>query len=177
MVKGIFGALRFLRSSVMFGFALLPLIKWFSLKKKVALWGKYAPVVFDINVAGKRFNVFQTIEVHDFIESFSNENLKQFIDESGLCLAHTYFSVLDQRQTGRMFKNSKGIFTSGIESVFGRINELSDQEKLWVTPVDEVIRYFNRLKDIEFDYDENGRIVPVSDTYEDDIFFRYFDQN
>src|SRR5690606_35685456 len=53
---------------------------------------KYSPVIFRHTIAGRPFFIFQTIEMVDFKKALHRSNIEKLISESGLFIAHTYFS-------------------------------------------------------------------------------------
>ncbi|MBI9061374.1 MAG: hypothetical protein JEZ14_05265 [Marinilabiliaceae bacterium] len=165
----------FFRVSILFLLSLLNLLNWRSKRNRVTQWGKYAPVFFKANVQGKRFNVFQTLEVHDFNQTFSPQNIKHFIEGHGVCLAHTYFSVLDKHLDGRIFKNCDGEFMPGIIKVFERLHQQVMDEKLWIGQLKDVADYFDQFEQIYFDIDDDGNINHHVKNADSQIYFKYTD--
>ncbi len=121
-------------------------------------WQKYAATFFPVNLEKSDFWVFQTVEVHDFIRTFSEENLKLLTASSGICLAHTYFADDDLQKQGRMFFNKAGIWMPGIEETFQRIGNLAAKGELWLASIAEIAEYFDTFQHLRFDVDDRGNI-------------------
>jgi hypothetical protein len=121
-------------------------------------WQKYSATFFPVRLGKNQFWFFQTVEVHDFIRTFSEENLKLLTISSGICLAHTYFADDDPQKQGRMFLNKAGLWMPGIEETFQRIGDAAAKGELWLATIDEITEYFDTFRFLRFDVDERGNI-------------------
>lgn len=136
-------------------------------------WQRLTPLFFKASIGGNDFMFFQTVEVHDFRESFSESNLKLLCDKAGVCLAHTYFADLDKRKEGRIFVNNDGALVSGIDEVFERIAAASAEGKLWIATVAELGERFDSFRHLVYDIDENGNIFHRYEKEVHDLHLRY----
>lgn len=127
-------------------------------KEVLPVWQKYAATFFPVRLGKNQFWFFQTVEVHDFINTFSEENLQLFIKSGGICLAHTYFADDDRQKPGRMFFNKKGDWMPGIDETFQRIGDAAAKGELWLATVAEIAEYFDTFRFLRFDVDERGNI-------------------
>ncbi|GAO28530.1 hypothetical protein [Geofilum rubicundum] len=145
-----------------------------SVKKEVLpAWQKYGTTFFSAHLGGSRFWFFQTVEVHDFISTFSAENLKLLTESSGICLAHTYFADDDPQKPGRVFLNKRGGWMPGIEDTFQRIGDAAEKGELWLASVAEIAEFFDSFQYLRFDVDERGNIHPIVEKGGQDLVVRY----
>lgn len=181
--KGFLSILHFIKVSLVFSWSLfcmyvntIPVfIYWNRIKNRVAPWGRFAPIIFKVNINNNIFNLFQTVEVHDFVNTFSIENVNKLIEQKGMCLAHTYFASIDGRQKGRIFKNSSGSYSLGIEEVFSNLNKRAKKEEIWISKITDVVDYFNLFNSIEYDIDKQGYIYLKSNNHDHLLHFRFVD--
>lgn len=127
-------------------------------KEVLPAWQKYAATFFPVRLGKNQFWVFQTVEVHDFINTFSEKNLQLLTESSGICLAHTYFADTDLQKQGRMFFNKAGEWMPGIEETFQRVGEAAAKGELWLATIAEIAEYFDTFRLLHFDVDERGNI-------------------
>lgn len=136
-------------------------------------WQSFTPVFFQSRVGDRDFMFFQTVELHNFIDTFSESNLNLLINSSGVCMAHTYFADLDRRKEGRIFADASGNLMPGIEDVFSRIATASAKSQLWLARVDELSRQFQSFTHIHYDINEAGEIIHYTDRPELEMIIRY----
>ncbi|RZJ27350.1 MAG: hypothetical protein EOO48_12075, partial [Flavobacterium sp.] len=79
------------------------LLFWNSHKNMPYRFAKYTPLLFRHRISGREFTIFQTVEMIDFKKALRPENMQKLIGESGVFIAHTYFSAPMPYHTGRMF--------------------------------------------------------------------------
>lgn len=142
-------------------------------KDAVPHWQRFTPLFFRERIGGKDFTFFQTLEVHDFIQSFSETNVRQLCDKAGVCLAHTYFADLDKRKEGRIFVNGEGALIPGIDEVFERIAAASTEGKLWIATLAEVGERFDSFRHLVYDIDEKGNIFHRLEKEVQELHLRY----
>jgi hypothetical protein len=128
-------------------------------KEVLPPWQKYAATFFPVCLGKNRFWFFQTVEVHDFLSTFSEKNLQLLKASSGICLAHTYFSDDDGPKKGRMFLNKAGEWMPGIDETFERIGDAAVKGELWLATITEIAEYFDTFRFLRFDVDERGAIT------------------
>lgn len=144
-------------------------------KEVLPEWQKYGATFFSTYVGNTKFWFFQTVEVHDFISTFSEENLKLLIESRGICLAHTYFADNDPQKKGRLFLNGAGDWMPGIEETFQRIGDAAANRKLWLASVSEIAECFENFQYLRFDVDEHGNIYHFIEKEGQSIDVRYVD--
>ena len=136
-------------------------------------WQKYTATLFPAYLGGNKFWFFQTVEVHDFISTFSEDNLKLLTESSGICLAHTYFADDDPLKKGRVFLNKAGEWMPGIEETFKRIGDAAIKGDLWLASITEIVEYFDTFQYLRFDVDERGNIHHFMEKSGHSIYVRY----
>lgn len=119
---------------------------------------KYSPLVFKHNIAGNDFYVFQTLEMLDFKKSLSVENIKKLIDESGVFIAHTYFSVPMYYHTGKMFKNPNEI-DPVVAKNFAHLGSKIASKEIWNPTLKEFVFFLANFEKTILDVDADGKII------------------
>jgi hypothetical protein len=142
---------------------------WDRIKDKPSETAKFTPLFFNLP-EGKGVKGFQTLEVTDFRETFSDDNLKRFVSEAGVCIAHTYFAVLLPHHKGRVFVDASGALNDGTEEAFENLGALIESKKIWNPTLKELGEYFELFTELEFTFDGDGNIVPAKEYKE--IHFR-----
>jgi len=137
-------------------------LSWSHIKDKPAQSAKYSPLIFDIN-SESTIRGFQTVEVSEFRDSFNHDSLSEFINDAGVCIAHTYFSVLLLHYKGRMFKDSSGTLNDGVEEAFSVLGKFIGKRKIWNPTLNELGDYFRKFEALEFILDDNNNVVPEKD--------------
>lgn len=132
------------------------LINWNKVKNIPFEHSKYAPVLFKHIIDSKKFTIFQTLEMVDFVNSLKKGNIDSIIEEKGLFIAHTYFSVPMKYHTGRMIINNK--INPKVEENFQYLSEQIKLKKIWNPTLKELSEYLCNFEDVEFDLNEKGEI-------------------
>lgn len=151
---------------------LIPVLKiillWNRYKNITYRFAKYNSVVFPYTENGKRFTVFQTIDMLDLTHSLSPNNIDLLIKEKGLFIGHTYFSVPMKYHTGRMFIKENTID----EQVAANFNYLGNKIKngdIWNPTLNELTLFLSKFEEVFLDVDSEGKITVVNDS---DLPFR-----
>ncbi len=141
------------------GFPLFKLwVSWPFSKKKTYPLARYQNLFFEHTIAGKKFVVFQTLELLDFVKALKKESLDAFISEKGLFVGHTYFSVPMTYHDGRIF-NSSGAVQAEVSSNFAYLGQQIEQQKLWNPTLEELVSYWKQFNEVIFELAENGQIT------------------
>ena len=139
----------------------IPLIKtlfyWNSNKNKVYKCAKYSPVFFEHIIDNKNFIIFQTIELIDFICGIDKNNIDKLIQENGLFIAHTYFSVPMNYHDGRIFLENESI-NPKVKENFKYLSQKIEQNTIWNPTINEMVNQYKEFQKVIFDCDENGFI-------------------
>ena len=111
----------------------------------------------------KEFYVFQTLEMLDFKKSLSQENINTLIQEKGVFIAHTYFSVPLEYHGGKLFSTPTTIDSKVSDNFKFLGNKIKNQE-IWNPTLTELIDYWANFEKVIFDIDIEGNIFEKSNT-------------
>ncbi|WP_223033950.1 hypothetical protein [Hanstruepera marina] len=134
-----------------------------SKKYKVNTLAKYTPLFFRHRIGKVEFYIFQTMEMVDFKQALNPRNINTLIEEKGICIAHTYFSVPLKHHKGRLIID--GRIDSEVNKNFACISKKISEKKLWNPTVKELITYLAPLEYLEFDVTEEGGICLISENH------------
>lgn len=124
---------------------------------------KYQTILFKHRIFDKDFYIFQTLEMLDFKKALSKKNIDDLIQEKGMFIAHTYFSVPMSYHKGRMFDTSTTIDTV----VAGNFNYLGAKivnNEIWNPTLSELVQYWSNFDTVVFDIDLNGVVFVKNKT-------------
>lgn len=136
---------------------------WASAKHKPYRLAKYSPVVFRHRMAGLDFYIFQTIEMVDFVRGLSRQNIDKLIAESGLFIAHTYFSVPASYHHGKMFSRPDQI-DDRVARNFDYLGEKARKGEIWNPTLHELVVFLANFERAVLDVDVSGNII-VADAH------------
>lgn len=136
---------------------------WKKAKNKPYKLAKYSPVLFKHRIAEKEFYVFQTLEMLDFQKSLSKENLNTLINEKGVFIAHTYFSVPLEYHKGKLFSTPDTIDQKVSEN-FRYLGTKIKNKEIWNPTLSELIEYWSGFEKIVLDIQSNGNLFLKTDT-------------
>ena len=134
---------------------------WRSKKNEKYPLAEFAPVVFDYESNGKTFSVFQTIEMIDFKTALSENNIDLFIKESGLFIAHTYFSDPMKYHKGKLFQNTNSLDPE-VEKRFLYLSKRIQSKEIWNPTLQELVGYLEKIKLVTFDCNADGHVYIVN---------------
>ena len=144
----------------LFGVA-IPLLKiglfWGSYKKKVYPLAKYQNLFFEHTIGANKFVIFQTVELLDFINSLNQKSIDKLLDEKGMFVAHTYFSVPMEYHNGRIFTKSGEIHPK-VDANFDYLGQNIKENKIWNPTLKELVSFWKEFNTVELTLDENGAI-------------------
>jgi hypothetical protein len=130
---------------------------WKSAKNKPYKLAKYSPVVFKHIIQDEEFYIFQTLEMLDFQKSLSKQNIEDLINEKGVFIAHTYFSVPMEYHRGKLFSSENKIDQKVSEN-FKILGEKVQNKEIWNPTLSELIEYWNDFEKAIFDIEPNGSV-------------------
>lgn len=143
-----------------------PLLKiaffWNSHKNKPYRFAKYNPIVFRYHENGRAFTLFQTLEMLDFAKSLSPQNIDLLIQEKGLFIAHTYFSVPLPYHKGRMFI-TEGTIDKEVAHNFIYLGQKIKSKDIWNPTLNELTVFLANFEKVILDVDAKGNIIVVND--------------
>jgi hypothetical protein len=141
---------------------------WNSNKNKPYKLAKYSPILFKHTIFEKEFYIFQTLEMVDFKNALCKENIESLINEKGVFIAHTYFSVPMEYHNGRLFKTPKTI-DEEVNRNFIDLGFKIKNHEIWNPVLKELASYWSGFENVILDIDEFGKIVVKNET---DIIYR-----
>lgn len=148
----------FIKNSIKITYSLFLIFLFWNKNKKIPYkLSKYNPIVFKQTIDKKDFYIFQTIEMVDFKKSLCKENIDNFVNEKGVFIAHTYFSVPMDYHQGKMFLNATTI-DSTVASNFQYLGEKIKNNQIWNPELQELVDYWIKFEEIELDIDLLGNV-------------------
>jgi hypothetical protein len=137
------------------------IFNWNAIKKQPYKVAKYSPIVFKHELHKKTFFIFQTIEMVDFKKGLSKNNIDTLIKESGICIAHTYFSVDLKHYSGKLITN-QNVIDAEVSDNFSYLSNQIRENKIWNPTLSELVAHLQYFDEVEFDIDEKGMIAEKS---------------
>jgi len=148
--------LPLLKNSLDLGFSVFSIfLFWNVYKNRPYKLAKYSPLVFKHIIDEKEFYIFQTLEMLDFQKSLSKSNIEKLVQEKGVFVAHTYFSVPMEYHGGKLFSNANTI-NSLVYDNFKFLEEKIKSKEIWNPVLSELIEYWVNFEDIILNIDQNG---------------------
>jgi hypothetical protein len=102
--------------------------------------------------------VFQTLEMVDFRAALHPQNIDKLIQEKGLFIAHTYFSVPMAYHTGRLFKTLDTI-DEIVAANFEYLSKKIQNGEVWNPTLKELVDFLSTFEATVLDLDAEGKIV------------------
>ncbi|UTN04591.1 hypothetical protein L0669_01510 [Flavobacterium bizetiae] len=139
------------------------LIFWKTKKKEPYKLAKYSPILFKHTIIDNEFYIFQTLEMLDFKKSLSQENIDLLINEKGVFIAHTYFSVPMEYHNGKLFSTPTTI-DKNVSENFKYLGVKIKNDQIWNPTLTELIEYWKDFEKVIFDIDLQGNMFEKSTT-------------
>jgi len=150
--------LLILKKMIRLSWRILPiLLLWPRKKRKIYPLAKFSPLMFNHHISGNEFFVFQTLEMVDFKLGLCKDNIDLLIEESGLFIAHTYFSAPMNYHRGKLF-GKIGEVDPVVESNFEYLSSKIEAKEIWNPTLKELVQHLSSLKTVVFDCNEHGAI-------------------
>ncbi|CAM3669494.1 hypothetical protein [Flavobacterium chungbukense] len=150
--------LPLLKNAFDLGIAIFSIVlSWNRVKNKPYKLAKYSPLVFKHIIHEKEFYVFQTLEMLDFQESLSRFNLDSLVNEKGVFIAHTYFSVPMHYHKGKLFSTSDKIDENVFEN-FKLLGAKVQNKEIWNPTLSELVEYWKGFETMVLNIDKNGNL-------------------
>lgn len=139
----------------------VPLLKlllfWNRFKTKTYPLAKYQNLFFEHQIADKKFVIFQTLELLDFVNALDKKSVDTFMNEKGMFIGHTYFSVPMEYHDGKIFTKSGGI-NPKVNANFDYLGQMIRHGKIWNPTVQELVAFWKEYNQVQFQVAENGEI-------------------
>lgn len=150
----------------------IPLLKlfffWNSVKNKPFPLAKYSPLIFKHRIQNNAFSIFQTLEMVDFKKSLAPKNINKLIDESGIFIAHTYFSVPMKYHFGKLFK-TETLIDNDVATNFSYLGEKVRSNQVWNPTLNELVQFLSKFESVRLDVNDSGNIFVANNS---DLPFR-----
>jgi hypothetical protein len=137
------------------------LLFWNSNKNKPYKLSKYTPLLFRHKINEVETVVFQTVEMIDFSKSLSKKNIDVLINESGIFIAHTYFSDTISYHDGKLL-TAKNEINPSVKENFNYLGLKIKEQKIWNPTLSEFYQYVNQLENVILDLDADGNIIALN---------------
>lgn len=136
---------------------------WNKAKKQTYKVAQYSPLFFKHTIDKNEFYIFQAIEMVDFTKALCKENIDALVADSGLFVAHTYFSVNMNHYKGKLI-NSDNSLNENVVSNFKYLAQKVAEKSLWNPTLSELLDYYKKFQETVFDIDAKGTIFIKNNT-------------
>lgn len=126
-------------------------------RNKTFKYAQFTPWIFQSKIGSNTYNFFQTIEVTNFEETFSRQNINSLKSESGILVAHCYFASPLTHQEGKLFDGDE-ISTKNHQNFEFLKGEIV-KGNIWNPSISELIDYVNQLSKLEFSWDSKNEEI------------------
>ncbi|TYA56647.1 hypothetical protein [Formosa maritima] len=135
----------------------IPILVFYK-KKKQAVYplAKFTPLFFKHQIKNTEFMIFQTLEMVDLKYGLNKRSVDSFIKESGVCIAHTYFSVPLAYHHGKLLAE-EGIDSQVTEN-FSYLGEKISKKAIWNPTLNQLVSYMGHIEDLVFNINQEGQI-------------------
>lgn len=133
------------------------LFTWNTSKKQTYKAAQYSPLFFKHTIDKKEFYIFQTIEMLDFTTALCSDNVNILIEESGVFIAHTYFSVDMAHYLGKLINSDTSLNEIAVAN-FDYLSQKVKEKTIWNPTLSELLTFYKKFQETIFDIDEKGFI-------------------
>ncbi|WJS95115.1 hypothetical protein NYQ10_01380 [Flavobacterium johnsoniae] len=148
----------FLKNTFDLGTSIFSIVfSWNRVKNKPYKLAKYSPIVFKHIINEKEVYIFQTLEMLDFQKSLSSSNIETLINEKGVFIAHTYFSVPMHYHVGKLFSTPEKINEKVFEN-FKLLGTKIQNKEIWNPTLSELVEYWKIFETLVLNIDKNGNL-------------------
>ena len=119
---------------------------------------KYTPLFFKHRIGENDFYIFQTVEMNDFKKGLQPSNIEKLIAESGIFIAHTYFSLPLEYHRGRLLKNESEIDIEVIEN-FVYLSKKIKEKLIWNPTLNDLITFMANFEKTLLEVNDEGKII------------------
>lgn len=117
----------------------------------------YSPLFFKHKILDEEFVVFQTVEVIDFEKSLSKANIDLLVSESGIFIAHTYFSDPIAYHSGKLLSEKNEVVPQ-VAVNFDYLSNKIQQQQIWNPTLSELHHHLQNYQQTIFDISEDGTV-------------------
>lgn len=98
---------------------------------------------------------------------YNEQNLLQLINDRGVFISHAYIARIPQgKAAGKILKrDQKGalVIQPSFDQLLKKMASLRDQQKLYLTTVRDLMKYWLALEQVRMEYDANGTVRVYND--------------
>lgn len=134
------------------------LFNWKNSKDKPFKVAKYSPLFFKHTIFKEEITIFQTVEMIDFSKSLSQNNVDLLIEESGICIAHTYFSDTINYHKGKLLTTNNEI-NPEVNTNFDYLKLKIKEQKIWNPILSELHNYLQQFENVQLQLDSENNIT------------------
>ena len=81
------------------------------------------------------------------------------LESKGNCILHCYPARVDSTNGFYSFDGDKIVINPEFDKVLAKLKRYNDDNKIWLTTVEELLNYRLQLENVEIQYLENNRVV------------------
>jgi hypothetical protein len=162
--KSLFSGINFCKKVLQLAFPLLKLLVfWDVMKKEKYPLARFQNLFFTHKIGTDTFIIFQTIELLDFINALNPSSVDHLIQQKGVFIGHTYFSVPMEYHKGKIF-DKNGEVNSAVEANFNYIGNQILESKIWNPTLIELVQHWLAYQETEVSIDANRTMIVKNDT-------------
>ncbi|MBP6533169.1 MAG: hypothetical protein KA285_07775 [Bacteroidia bacterium] len=90
---------------------------------------------------------------------FDDVRLNDLVQSKGNCILHCYPARVDSTNGFYSFDGDKIVINPEFDKVLAKLKRYNDDNKIWLTTVEELLNYRLQLENVEIQYLENNRVV------------------
>lgn len=125
---------------------------------------RFTPTFFKHQFGNQVYTVFQSLEMVDFSVGLAPENIDLLRNQSGLCIAHTYFSVDMKHHQGRLLENERTVALQPAQN-FDYLAQQIKEAQLWNPTLSELVAVWEKFSSVRLDIDAQG-VIFVSNGFD-----------
>ncbi|NOU53269.1 hypothetical protein HN020_00315 [Brevibacillus borstelensis] len=118
-------------------------------------------------VTGPFYSWAAAIVPENTMYRYNEQNLLQLINDRGVFISHAYIARIPQgKAAGKILKrDQKGalVIQPSFDQLLKKMASLRDQQKLYLTTVRDLMKYWLALEQVRMEYDANGTVRVYND--------------
>jgi hypothetical protein len=134
------------------------LVFWNWVSQKKYPLARYQNLFFKHKIGDHSFIIFQTIELLDFINALNPSSIQELIQQKGVFIGHTYFSVPMEYHKGKIF-DKNGEVNPKVRANFNELGKQIRANTLWNPTLIELVQHWLAYQETEVAIDGNGTMI------------------
>jgi hypothetical protein len=94
----------------------------------------------------------------DFRAALHPQNIDKLIQEKGLFIAHTYFSVPMNYHVGKLI-DKNGTVNEMVDKNFSYLSEKIQNNLIWNPTISELVLFLDNFENIKLEINQNGEFI------------------